>query len=459
MIKYCKQNNEIVLAQIKRGNLDYAHLSSSNLVDDIIREMNTRGVLQSMEDGIQDLRASNQSIPFRLILGFIIAAKMKHRMSLTDIPFAITDHKLLGGLGYNLVDAEGNLGASLMTESGLRYLVEKYNPFDLFTDYNKTVQQFIMPKLEIAPNIHILDCTKIEVNLKNPRYEWSTIGVDKDGNKARGYKLANLRGIAYDTGFIEDVRFGQISAHDFELSRDMLLNSPVLKSGDILICDRGFVDRNVLNALKMNRGVDVYEPLKKNMESYQFAVSIAKLENQWESHPNKKRCSQRIAFVQGIGQYWSKRDNDVDINACVVWDKAKDDYYVFITTDLNKSAREIIKTYELRPEIEEQYRQIKEYWGLEEFKSTKLSVIAFHIVFTLFAYLFYELYAMSPEGQDYQGKSLPVLLKNYTDKKETYIVLYSGSEFAIISLADLLDIYSGCIEVVKSKIKVVISMA
>ena len=71
---------------------------------------------------------------------------------------------------------------------------------------------------------------------------------------------------------------------------------------------------------------------------------------------------------------------------------------VFATTDLTKSAREIVKTYELRPEIEEDYRQLKDFWQIEDFKSTQYNVICFHIVCVLFGYLFFQLYTMLPEG-------------------------------------------------------------
>lgn len=53
------------------------------------------------------------------------------------------------------------------------------------------------------------------------------------------------------------------------------------------------------------------------------------------------------------------------------------EYFVFVTTDLKKTAKQIIQTYELRPEIEEDYRQIKDFWQIEDFKSTKYNFIAF----------------------------------------------------------------------------------
>lgn len=51
-----------------------------------------------------------------------------------------------------------------------------------------------------------------------------------------------------------------------------------------------------------------------------------------------------------------------------------------MTTDTSKTARQIINTYELRPEIEEDFRQMKDFWKLENFKSTKYNYITYHII-------------------------------------------------------------------------------
>ena len=51
-----------------------------------------------------------------------------------------------------------------------------------------------------------------------------------------------------------------------------------------------------------------------------------------------------------------------------------------MTTDTSKTARQIINTYELRPEIEEDFRQMKDFWKLEDFKSTKYNYITYLIV-------------------------------------------------------------------------------
>lgn len=457
MIKICKQNQKSIIENLHNGKFDNIAVSNTNFADDIILTMHEMGILDCLSTAIEDKRADNITIPFDLIITLSIASKMKTKTSLTDIPFAITDHRVLAKLGYNIVDTEGNLKSEIMRESSLRFLLGKYTSNELFSSYNNTVQNYIMPKLNIIPNIHILDCTEISVNLKNENYEESAVCINKYGDVARGYKLATLRGLNNDNGIIEEICFGSLNIHDFKLCKDMLHNTTVLKPGDILVYDRGFLDRDIINFLKTERGVDIYIPLKRNMDIYQMAVSTAKFENKWEQHPT--RAEQKIAFVEKLSNFWES-DNpkkDVPINAVVSWDPESDNYFVFITTDITVTGKQIIKTYELRPEIEEDYRQLKDFWKLEDFKSTKLNMIAFHIITTLFGYLFFQLYITTPKGKKYAHKSLPIILKNYQSYAMPYLIFYVDNEFGILNITDFAKIYSLCNESVQKKLNHIFS--
>lgn len=455
MIRLCRYNQENVIEKVRNGKLDAMALSSTNLIDDIILEMNNQKIFDCLKNNIPDFRAKNTVIPYELIWASAICAKMKVQTSLTDIPFAIHDHRTLAKLGYTLIDTNGNLKEGLMQEGSLRFLLSKYD-FSLFIDgYNNTVQKGILPLLDIVPDIHILDCTDLEVNYSNSNYEDSGITHSKrDNSLTRGYKLATLRGIIEDTGLIEDIRFGSINIHDLKLSEEMLKTSPMLKPGDILINDRGFLSRELINFLKTERKVDTYVPLKKNMEAYEQAVSIAKSNNNWEPHPNKRRKEQVITLVENLGDNWiSNSFNDVPINGCVVWDRKTNEYFVFVTTDIYKKAKNIIQIYELRPEIEEDYRQLKDFWKIEDFKSTKINVILFHIVCVLFGYLFFQLYTLLPEGAEFLHKSLPVILKNYMPQVQPYVVLYVGYEFGVLTLFDTMELYAHCDENTRKEFK------
>lgn len=347
-----------------------------------------------------------------------------------------------------------------MQEGSLRFLIGKYESKDLLQGYNTAIQNFIIPQLNIETNIHILDCTDLEVNYFNPHYEQSGISYSKrktsNGKQnARGYKLSTLRGIVNDSGIIEEIRFGPLNIHDLTLSEEMLLTTKVFKPGDILISDRGFLSRKIINYLKTKRNVDVYIPLKKNMDIYNVAINVAKEQNKWSKHPLRRFSNQKICLVEDLGPYWLENDNtnNVDINGCVVWDETDNEYFVFATTDTSKTASSILLTYNVRSEIEEDYRQLKDFWKIEDFKSTKLNVISFHIVSVLFGYLFFQLYTLFLGGEQYAGKSLPVIMKSYINNAQGYVVIYVGEEFGVLKLIELMELYAQCSNSVKLKIK------
>ena len=190
--------------------------------------------------------------------------------------------------------------------------------------------------------------------------------------------------------------------------------------------------------------VDTYVPLRQNMTAFEVSVSCAKLQNDWSPHPSRK--NQFITFVSNIGIYWESNQKyvDVPINTCVVWDKEIDTYFVFATTNIKATALEIIKIYEMRTEIEEDFRQLKDFRKLEDFKSTKYNVISFHIICVLLGYLFYQLYINSEQGQKYLGKSLPVLLKKQQTEFINHLVLFGGKYFCCMSIVEFFEFRDGC---------------
>ena len=450
MLTICKNDKRKIKELVNKKGLNNIVISNGNLIDDIILAMYRDDIIDCLEQGFNDKRKQNSFVPFKLIIALSVAAKMRTHTSLTDIPVAIKDHRVLAELGYNILFKDKT---AAFTEGTIRHLLGKYTNDDLIAYYNNTVQNHIMPLKDIRPNIHILDCTKISVNFDNENFENSTISVDRKGNTMRGYKLASLRGLYNDTGIIEEIRFGTAAVHDLLLSEEMVKTTNCFNHGDILINDRGFLSRELINFLKTERGVDTYVPLRKNMTAFNEAVNIAKRENNWRRHPygtKGKRARQKIAFVPHLAGWDSCCvKNDVPINACVVWDTEKDAYIVIVTTNMDATAKEIIVTYEIRPEIEEDFRQLKDFWKLEDFKTTKYNVIAFHVICVLLGYLFYQIYINSSDGSHYLGKSLPVILKNYEEKSLNYLVLYGGYYFYCMSFKEFFEFRDGCSEDIK----------
>ena len=124
-----------------------------------------------------------------------------------------------------------------------------------------------------------------------------------------------------------------IQVHDVALCRPLLETAPVLRAGDLLLEDRGFIDGATLSALKRQRRVDVITPLKANRLATQEAIQLAEMADKWEAHPS--RGDQRIAWVHGIEHMWA--ECEVPLNACVIrfWNKKKKrtDHIVLVTTD------------------------------------------------------------------------------------------------------------------------------
>ena len=446
MMQICHEDKMKVYEAIQSGHIDAADLSFPNLIDSIVLTMKRHGILAPLSEALEDRRRDNHHIPFDILLALAVTAKLKLKTSLTDVPFAVNDAELLAELGWNVWDQDRDVNDGLFSESVMRKLIAKYSSDEWVAFYNRYVQGCIasQPWLQ-RPCIHILDCTKIPVNLKNENYEESTV-VKIEGEPVRGYKLGVLRGLLDDSGIAEEIVFGTIKTHDMELCREMLKNTPCFKEGDILINDRGFLSREMTNYLKNERKVDTYIPARENMVLFQDAVQLAVSAGNWSRHPNKKRKTQEIQLVTGLGPLWESDspEEDVPINACVVRDTKTGQFFVFMTTDTQKTARQIIMTYELRPEIEEDFRQMKDFWKLEDFKSTKYNYVTYHVVMTLIGYLYFQLYKNLEEGRAYTGKSLPVVAKNYKEVRPKTVVVYTGQYFGIFPFLEFLQLYAEC---------------
>ena len=97
----------------------------------------------------------------------------------------------------------------------------------------------------------------------------------------------------------------------------------------------------------------------------------------------------------------------------------------------------------MRPEIEEDFRQLKDFWGLNTYKSTKYNIISFIIIVSLLGYNLYQFYKESGEGRKYIGKSLII-----EERHGLYIVknvrtaIVTEHYFGMLEQDELLDLYA-----------------
>ncbi len=470
MIK--KNNKDRLIEEIKETELENAFAVIPNLADKVLNYMeNNYHVTEIMNNCLEEKRKQNGEIPKELFMFAGISARMKQQHSISELPLALTSEALINSLGVNIYfDDE-----TLIKESNIRAFLSRYDENQgnevKFNNYfirlfNK-LTDLLLKKADINCNIHIYDCSILDVNIDNENYEGSSIAY-KGGEHLRGYKIGALLGITPNGGVIEDICMSTASDHDCKMSENHILNSPYIKSGDYLLYDRGFL--NIDNFIKLNqKGINIIVPARKNMEIYKEAVDMAIQSNEWQKHPNLKRKGQVITLVTELQMCWlpesekNKKPQNIEIdyhiNCCVIRfeiDKNKDiltdeeilisdgkyAYAVIMTNDTTLSCRDIITMYEQRPEIEEHFRQMKDFWGINKYYSTKYNIISFVIMCSLIGYNFYQLFLESPSGQEYIGKSFIV-----EEKHGLYVVkgvktaLVTKHYFGLFDTGELLDLY------------------
>src|SRR4029453_11682514 len=203
-------------------------------------------------------------------------------------------------------------------------------------------------------------------------------------------------------------------------------------AADLLLEDRGFIDGATLSHVKRKRQVDVIIPLKANMLATQEAIQLAEMVDQWQGHP--ARAAQTIALVRGVEHMWP--ECEVPLNACVIrfWNtkKKRTDHIVLVTTDLKLNAPWIVRHYEERPEIEQDYEQMKSGgWQLKKLSSTRYSEIVFYVLTVVLSYSLYHLFANTQAGARFADKTRQAIAFEQLRTQRTHIIVYAGGHFEI----------------------------
>ncbi len=469
-----KNDKEKAIEELEENKLENVFNIIPNISDKVLdHSEEDYNITAIIEDIFEEKRKYKSEISMSLLVLSGIQSRMKQQFSISEVPLALTSEKVISSIGVN-ISYDPNEG--LLKESNIRAMLGRYEQEDKtnieFNNYFiKKTNEVIKTIIEINGtecNIHILDCSILDVNLDNPNYEGSTTTY-KGGKKLRGYKIGMLRGVTPTGGIIEEVCMSTAKDHDFKMSKDMIIKSKYLKEGDYLLEDRGFLDIDLFKELN-GKGIYIIIPAKKNMEIFIEAVAAATAENNWIKHPNPKRKGQEITLVKDLESAWLSDDDkikkpenlklDYKINCCVIrFDKEKnkdvltdeeiiasDDKYAYaciITNNVNIDCKEIVRLYEMRPEIEEDFRQLKDFWGLNTYKSTKYNIISFIIAVSLLRYNLYQFYKASEEGRKYIGKSLIV-----EERHGLYIVknvrtaIVTEHYFGMLEQDELLDLYA-----------------
>src|SRR6266436_3463860 len=487
-IKLWARNGGAVRQAIELGELVHLDTASEELTDEFLLFAIHSGLLAKWAEVCPDPR-QEPAIGMEVLLVSQLAARFAGLYSMRKAGYVLRSAAVLGALGYSVEVLEPEQGLSLRGTSDdklisgdvLRKLLVKLEhhvnlneplgvppcepsqsvkvrqrasrravkgavdeveaearaqrvSMKLVDWYNAHVGPSLLQYARVGRGrrIHIVDTTHVEVPLETGTYECSGVVKNDDGTRSRGYKLATLRTLLDRTGLLTQMAMSAIQVHDMALCRPLLEEAPVLRAGDLLLEDRGFIDGATLSVLKRQRQVDVIIPLKANMLATQEAIQLAEMANTWQPHPS--RADQTIALVRGVEHMWT--ECEVPLNACVIrfWNKKKKctDHIVLITTDLKLSSSWIVRHYEERPEIEQDYAQMKSGgWQLKKLSSTRYSEIVFYVLTVVLSYSLYHLFTNIQAGVRFADKTRQALAFEQLRTQRTHIIVYAGGFFEI----------------------------
>jgi hypothetical protein len=487
-IKLWARNGEAVRQAIELGEIAHIETASEELTDEFLLFAIESGLLKSWAGSFPEPRCAPE-IAMEVILPAHIAARFAGLYSMRKAGYVLRSARVLGALGYSVEVVEPARGLSVRGTSDdklfsgdvvRKLLVQMEQQVDLSQSarrppsepsvavkvrerasrraakhpvdeaeaearahkvaeqlvdwYNQHVGVSMLhyARLGTGRRLHILDTTRIEVPIETGTYECSGVVKNEDGTLSRGYKLATLRTLLDSAGVLTHVALSAIQVHDMALCRPVLEAAPVLRAGDLLLEDRGFLDGATVSDLKRKRRVDVIIPLKANMLATQEAMQLAEMAGTWQTHPS--RPDQTIALVRGVEHMWA--ECEVPLNACVIryWNKRKKctDHIVLVTTDLKLNASWIVRHYEERPEIEQDYEQMKSGgWQLKKLSSTRYSEIVFYVLTVVLSYSLYHLFANTQRGVRFADKTRQALAFEQLRTQRTHIIVYAGGHFEI----------------------------
>lgn len=471
-LNYLEYRPDEVLDALRCGEILALETAIEQLPDFFLLYAIESGLLDRLAETFPDPRQQQPEIPMRLLLAAGIAGHFAGLYALSQSPYALHSPRLLSELGVQVKVMQPGEGLSkkgtqqpvAFHADVLRKMLdlrdwqdrqEQLRPGQSLIDwYNGQVGTLFCAVIGVQPTLHILDCTDLLVPLKSEKYEGSGV-TTKNEVAERGYKLGTLRSLLDTGAVITGIAWGAIQEHDLPVTSSLIRSSPHLHEGDMLLEDRGFVDGETITYLKLERKVDVTTGLKSDMNLLKAAIVLAEANpGAWKAHPTREK--QEIQLIQDLSGLWPQLG--VPMNVCVVRfvnkQTGKHDYIGLATTDLTLSAKQIIAFYQTRPEIEEDYRQLKSgSWNIDTFHATRQVPILWHVLLTLLAYNLFQVYANTKQGQKFAEKTKQKLEREQGRNPPTYLLVCTGTAYGFFETKSLLYILLDLPDPVRQKIR------
>jgi hypothetical protein len=463
-----QKNRSMVEEALKQGEFDEVFGTQLTVAEGYVLCALREGRLQQWVEAFPEPR-KQEEIGCKEFLTGGLAAAFHGFFSQSGIPFALRSHTLLGELGYSVEVLEPGAGISRrgtrhplpFTPDAVRKWLDSLSQREVLgevsqdphpEDCRKGQSLIDWYNQQVGPSfregygrcVHAFDGTEIPVCYDNDHYEGSGEVKHEDGTRVRGYKAGVLKSYLGQADVITAVEVGPIQRHDLVLAQRLLFHSSVLKPGDVLIYDRGLLDGGLITRLKKELEVSVIVPVKGNMVILDEAQALAEMEEEearrrgktvWRKHPFRK--GEEVTLVRGLSHVWE--GCEVELHGALVRFRKLDGhfgYVLFVCSDLSLTAHQILRTYRLRVEIEEDNKQVKGPWEIGEFTSTNRVDVVFQMVMVLAAYSLFAYYHGTKAGRQFCQKTIQAAKRHEKDSRNIRIIVVARGYFVMLRVVE-----------------------
>jgi len=460
-----------VLNDLKDGHVDYLDLADWTFQDNFFAFLL----------GIRFFEICGASYPTprkkeEVALWFLLACKVQMKLygtsSFEQLPGILRSGAVLSRVKFNVGGVNGGFNNKNKKERVLP--VHQDTPRKFFKDtkakelrdwHNRDIQKFIRRNRGFDKHgIFLLDQSHVVVP-ENKNYQDAVrMPVDEHGQridmihmtaaqkKAVKYRpcyaLSELMhigkqdqsfvfaGYQWGPGNIDELDQGEQLVRDFVDA----VGKGVMK---LLITDRGYISGPFITHVKKELKADVLMPLRSNMEAFTDSKRIAAFHCKWTPYDAYTKAGvsykEEVTMVKDV-DIWEGCELPLCISIMkITGSDGSCRYWGLSSTFKPRDSKEAFELYELRTQIEERHRQIKNFWNLNKFSSPHESLIEAHVMFTLLTYSLVQIYLNKKHLNDLANKTISSL-KSEERMGKNSVIVYSGHYFAVFDLDDYTEI-------------------
>lgn len=439
-----RENRDKVLASLKEGKFVAIHLSTWGFLDKFAAFLDQLGFSMSF-DAFGDPR-ERISIP-----AFFFLMAMTYKTLLGYDSFDILPKTLFAStailylMGFNAVQMRNGFNQKGTTRPFDPETLSEFFQGRPQTHYLRWYTDLVVlwRRRKLLTATFLMDC--IEITVQSDLYEKIGRVVDKHGVlRYKGYKVACLANLLPDHKLVVVALIVfPITVADITCGKT-LINHILRTQGKgfikDLIMDMGFLDGAWLHDLKKHHSIDVFIPVKDNMDILADAIGLARYDRvPWTAVKGKQ--GRDIALLLGLTTWDS---SGMALNCCLVRDQQDGQpqgtyvYWAIVTPKAVTTASQIYEPYSDRWDLEEVFNELTCLWEYDRFYSTKWSLVLAQIFFTLAVYSLVSLYK-SQAGDKIADMGIKRLRLEHFRSQED-VVVYLDDCYAIFTVQELLAI-------------------